>query len=149
MSEEEKLELLKFHWDKWRQEANRFWKHLAFATIALLAMNLYQLNFLQFDFVSAKLVAGTEAAIIKKWLICPISCWLWLSILFDLVDFLRHRVPEQFESSIHNNTLLVPGLHRHLNLKIIGRWLYGLIVVLYLGILGFWVVYCSVKVWKC
>src|SRR5579862_5210719 len=99
MSEEENdLEWLKFHWDKWREEANRFWKHLAFGTIALLAMSMYQLDVLQFNFSFGKLtVSGMNSAIIKRWLICPVSVWLWFSILFSLVDFLRHRVPEKFE----------------------------------------------------
>lgn len=150
MSEDEriKLEWVKFHWEKWRQEANRFWRHLAFGTIALIAMSLYQLDVLQFTTSSAVLVAGINSVTIKRWLICPVSCWLWLSILFSLIDFLRHRVPEKFEPFIHNNLYSVPGLRRRLDLKVVGRAMYLVIVLLYLAILGGWVVYSSYQIWR-
>lgn len=149
MAEKEKvdLELLKFHWEKWREEANRFWKHLAFGTIALLAISMYQLDVLQFNFTFAKIASGANNVIIKRWLMCPVSIWLWISILFSLVDFLRHRVPEEFERFIHNNSYPVPGTKRRLDLKVVDRVLYLIVVLLYLAILGGWVVYCFLKVW--
>ena len=150
MAEEERVDLewLQFHWNKWRQEANRFWKHLAFATVALLALSLYQMDVLQFNFSSAKLTVGANSLTIKRYLICPISLWLWFSILFCLVDFLRHRVPDQFEKFIHNNQYPVPGMRHAVDLKILGRTLYLILVLVYLVILGGWVIYCSVIVWK-
>jgi len=145
--EENQLELMKFHWEKWREEANRFWKQVAFVTIALIALDLFQLDVLQFDFKNVKLLPGINSETLKRWLICPISVWLWLTILFSLVDFLRHRVPEKYEPLIHNNSCPIPGLRRRLDLKVIGRSLYLFIVGIYLLILGGWVVYCSWKVW--
>ena len=150
MSEDAKVQLewLKFHWEKWREEANRFWKHLAFGTIALLAISMYQLDVLQFNFTLAKIEPGPNSMVLKRWLICPVSVWLWFSILFSLVDFLRHRVPETFEHFIHNNFYHVPGLKHPFDLKKLGRTLYLIVVVIYLAILGGWVIYCSIKVWK-
>jgi hypothetical protein len=150
MADEEKLQLewLKFHWDKWKEEATRFWRHLALGTIALIALNLYQLDVLQFNFTFAKLMSGMNSPAIKRWLICPISIWLWIALLFSLVDFLRHRVPEKFEVLVHNNSYPIPGTRHHVDLKAIARLLYFITVVFYLTILGSWIVYCSITVWQ-
>src|SRR4051812_42734012 len=119
MSDDEKtrIDWAKFHWDKWKDEVTRFWKHIAFATILLVAFNLYQLDALQFNFPTAKLVPGINARTIKRWLICPVSAWLWVSIVFSLIDMLRHRVPEGMEPLIHNNRYPVPFTKKNIDLK--------------------------------
>lgn len=141
------LDWAKFHWDKWKDEANRFWKHTAFATVALLSISMYQLDVLQFNFSFLKVSLAANNLALKRWLMCPVSAWLWLSILFGLVDFLRHRVPERFEHFIHNNSYPVPWHTSNIDLKKLGRRLYFIVILVYLAILGCWVVYCSYKVW--
>ena len=149
MAQPDKLDIepLRFHWDKWREEANRFWRHVAITTVILIAFSMFQLDVVQLDFPHVKLTLGSNATVIKRWLICPISIWLLTAIAFGLVDLTRHRVPENQEHIIHNNRYPFPGFKNGVNLKPIGRGLYIISTLLYFMILVGWVSYCSWKVW--
>jgi len=142
------VEWAQFHWEKWREEANRFWKYLALGTIGLVALCLFELDILQFQFSNAKFSPNVNSPLVKRFLVCPFSIWLWISIAFGLVDFLRHRVPDQMEKLMHNNRFPVPWGKARLDLRLLARSLYVAMILLYLSILAFWVVYCSIHAWR-
>ena len=141
------IESLKFHWEKWRGEADRFWRHAVITTLTLVAISMFQLDVIQLDLPHVKLIAGPNTQLVKRWLICPVSVWLFIAILFELVDLTRHRVREEHEPVIHNNRYPFPGLKHGFPLKPLGRSLYLISSSFFLLILAGWVSYCSWKVW--
>jgi hypothetical protein len=134
-----KLDELKFHWEKWRDESKAFWSRAILGTAILLASILFQYKFLSVSLPGVTL--SLPAKPFWFYLLVNLLSWYLLGFLcFKFIDLLRHRVPEKIEMEIHNNDLPNPIYSWHLgpptiDLKRWGRYLY-LIFPVYAVTLG-------------
>lgn len=59
------FEWVKFHWEKWRCEASRVWRHLAFGSIGLVFACLYQFDVIKFSSTAVALTPGENDIVLK------------------------------------------------------------------------------------
>lgn len=159
MTESEKLERLKFHWDVWKGEAKGFWRRAALTSAALLIIILHEYNAIdwKFELVSYNPASTHDATMFDRLLFCPLGWCALFYLLHGFVDLMRHRVPggpkakemgqPDAEEMIHNNLIDV-GPFKGIDLRLFGHGLYYTVFLLYFGILAFWMAMATAHAFK-
>jgi hypothetical protein len=146
---ERDLDELKFHWEKWRDEAKGFWRRAAVISIFLLLLILEQWGSAGWKFAGYEYnPTAEEASIHKRFLFCPLSWCLFLFLIHNFIDLLRHRVPEDFEEKVHTNEIKFGPFAEKVPLKKIGHWLYLIVFGAYFLLILIWLMYTTAHVFK-
>jgi hypothetical protein len=145
------LDLPKFHWDKWQSESRGFWRRATSSSVLLVLLILHQFGTIDWKSEWFNFSASAANAFhLNRLLFNPLSWCLLSYVLFGFIDLLRHRVPDDLEPSVHNNTIKIKigPFNRTRNLKTLGHGLYLIVFFLYFGLLAFWLIAATCHVWK-